>query len=69
MDAVDKTSGIEKVEYHIDGELKKALTYEPYERTWDETAIGSFTIEAVAHDNAGNMATDEQWVRIFSIRA
>jgi len=61
----DAESEIEKVEFYVDNELKET-TREQYEWLWDETTIGSFTIKAVAYDNAGNAATDEQMVWIFN---
>ena len=65
--AYDETSGIEKVEFYIDDELKQTITNEPYEWLWDETIIGTHTIKAIAYDNSGNMVTDEQVVWIFNL--
>jgi len=61
--------GIEKVELYIDDELKATLTEEPYSWIWDETAIGRFSLKAIAYDNAGNRATVEQQIWVFLISA
>ncbi|MCD6147607.1 MAG: hypothetical protein J7J34_06385, partial [Thermoplasmata archaeon] len=60
-------TGIEKVEFYVDDELKATLTAEPYSWTWDETAFFTHTIKVIAYDNAGNTATDEQAVWIFNL--
>jgi len=67
VDAFDETSGIEKVEFYVDEELKATLTEEPYSWLWNEPALFSHTIKVIACDNAGNTATDEQKVWILNI--
>ena len=53
-------SGIEKVEFLINEELKKEDTEEPYEYEWDTAELnGSYTITAKAIDTSGNSASDE----------
>jgi len=67
IDGNDEISGIDKVEFYVDDELKVTIAKEPYEWTWNEFVFGKHTIKAVAYDNAGNMAIDEQEVIIFNI--
>jgi len=67
IDGNDEISGINKVEFYVDGELKEVIAKEPYEWMWDEFVIGKHTIKAIAYDNAGNIAIDEQEVIIFNI--
>lgn len=59
VDAVDETSGIDRVEVYIDDELKETLEETPYEWKWDETVFFKHTIKVVAYDKAGNTASDE----------
>ena len=49
-------SGVTKVLIAIDEVLKQELCCEPYIWTWDESLIGSCSIEAIAYDTAGNVA-------------
>jgi len=61
VDASDNISGIERVEFYIDGKLKSTDTSEPYSWKW---RFGGFikhrrTIKAVAYDNGGNNASAE----------
>ena len=44
----------EKVEFYIDGKLKKELTSEPYIWTWSEIKFGKHTIKVIAYDQEGN---------------
>lgn len=53
-------SGIEKVEFYINGRLKEfnATIYEkPYEWTWHKLAFGKYTITVKAYDNQGKTST------------
>jgi len=61
--ATDDVSGIDKVQFYIDGELKAELNSTPYEWQWNEMAIGSHVITVKAYDNAGNKAEKEIGVR------
>jgi len=63
----ESKTGIESVEIYVDEELKYADIEAPYEWLWDETIFGKHTVKAVAYDNAGNMASDEQHVWILNI--
>ncbi|MEA2054750.1 MAG: hypothetical protein U9O96_06550 [Candidatus Thermoplasmatota archaeon] len=58
---------MDKVEFYIDDVLKATDDEEPYEWLWDETVFLKHTLKAVAYDNAGNTAKDEQVVWIFNI--
>ncbi len=59
-------SGISKVLIRIDGDLKQEITSSPYRWLWDETVIGTSTIEAIAYDNVGNFARAEKNVLIIN---
>ena len=65
-------SGIEKVEFYVDGELMETVKSEPY--SWTLSRISTFkelfyhkhTIEVKAYDDTGKTSSDsiEVWVRI-----
>jgi len=63
----DYQSGIDKVEFYIDDELKETDISEPYSWMWDERALLRFrhTIKVIAYDNAGNSNLEELFVRKF----
>jgi len=66
--ATDEDSGIEKVEFYINGELKGNDTTEPYTYnwTWDRLRlIHLFIIKVVAYDNEGATAEECMIVRKF----
>jgi len=48
----DETSGIDRVEFYLDGLLQSTATQPPYQWTW--TGLGNFTVTATAYDLAGN---------------
>ncbi|HEC87475.1 MAG TPA: hypothetical protein ENI49_06415, partial [Thermoplasmatales archaeon] len=57
--AFDKT-GIEKVEFYVDNELKAIDTDSPYKWTWDDKNVsGKHVIKAIGYDNAGLSESDE----------
>ena len=56
-----------KVEFYVDDELKQTDAAPPYSWLWDEFAVGRHTVRVVAHDKAGNIASDEQVIRIFNL--
>jgi hypothetical protein len=62
--AYDALSGINRVEFHIDGVLRKKDYDEPYTCVFEESP-GFHTIEATAYDNAGNSAKDS--ITVFKI--
>jgi outer membrane protein assembly factor BamB len=51
-DVSDETSGIDRVEFSLDGMLQYNDTQSPYEWTW--TGIGNHQMTATAYDKAGN---------------
>ncbi len=55
----DETSGIEKVEFYLDGELLGTVTTAPYEWEW-KAQRGDHTVQAIAYDIAGNTAASEE---------
>jgi len=66
-DANDETAGIEKVEFYIDGKLKKDDNTKPYEWTWDERIFFTHTIKVIAYDKAGNKISKEVEVFIINL--
>lgn len=57
--AFDNISGISKVEFYIDNDLRSSDDTPPYRWTWDEIAIiFPYTINVVAYDNSGNTKSD-----------
>jgi|GEM_PF-1198488 len=50
--ASDETSGVNRVEFSIDGQVQFSDTESPYEWTW--TGIGDYTVVATVFDGAGN---------------
>ena len=67
-DAQD-SSGIKKVEFYIDNELRTVVENPPYIYTWTRDKLTFLkhrhTIKIIAVDNAGNIARDEMKVRKF----
>jgi hypothetical protein len=51
--ATDAASGMEKVEFYCDNEIKATLTASPYEWTW--TGTENQEVKAIAYDMAGNL--------------
>ena len=68
VDAKDD-SGIKKVEFYIDNELKSVDESKPYSYTWTRDKIKvldhRYSIKVIAFDNAGNQARDDIKVRKF----
>jgi len=60
VDASDDLSGMERVEFYIEGNLKKTDTSAPYVWLWGHIMFGLnvYGIKVVAYDNAGNHADD-----------
>jgi len=69
VNAFDDSSGIKRVEFYINGELKTNDTSSPYSFTWERDGRTIFRhiyiIEVVAYDNAGNSNYDGKIVRRF----
>ena len=59
VDATDNESGIERVEFYIDGELLSNDTSVPYEWLWKDSSVGMHTIKVTAYDHAGNSDSQE----------
>jgi len=64
-DATD-SSGIEKVEFYVDGAYKAGDSTSPYEWTWSEKTIGKHTIKIIAYDMAGNKISEEREVFVIN---
>lgn len=58
--ASDEASGMDRVEFSVDGSMVSSDSSAPYSYAWDSTTVadGSVTITATAFDNDGNQATD-----------
>ena len=58
-----------KVEFYVDDELKTSDTTYPYNWTWNEFAIGIYTVEIVVYDTEDNVMTrDSRDILIFNLR-
>jgi hypothetical protein len=57
--ASDNESGINRVEFYVDGKLKGNDTVKPYTFDWRDFRCGTRSLKAVAYDNDGNSATAE----------
>ncbi len=57
--AADASSGIQKVEFYIDGTLKQTVSSSPYNYSWSTAglALGAHTIQAKAYDNTANVTS------------
>ena len=55
-----------KVEFYINDDLKYEDDFSPYQWTWDETAVGKYTIKVLAY-NENTLAEDEQEIWIINI--
>ena len=59
VNAFDNLSGINRVEFYIDDELKDVDDTKPYSWTWDEkVTFFPYEIKVIAYDNAGNQNSD-----------
>lgn len=59
-------AGMAKVEFFVNGDLVATDATAPYEAGWDSTnaATGTYTVEVVATDAAGNTSSDSVDVRV-----
>jgi len=57
--ASDNDSGIERVEFYIDGNLRKTDESPPYNYLWNDNLTKEHKIEVKAYDYAGNSAIKE----------
>ena len=62
----DDESGISRVLFVINEELKHEAYFPPYQWVWDEKAIGTYTLEVKAHDTAGNVNTAQKEILIIN---
>lgn len=59
VDATDNQSGIKKVEFYVDDQLKATGTTAPYNWMWsDRVLFFPYTIKVIAYDNGGNQNCD-----------
>ncbi|MBN1280808.1 MAG: hypothetical protein JXA00_04080 [Candidatus Thermoplasmatota archaeon] len=52
--ATDNDSGIDRVEFYVDNQLKTSDPSAPYSWVWSERAFFYYTLKVVAYDKAGN---------------
>lgn len=66
-DADDAISGVAKVSFYVNDELKSTSTGAPYRWKWTDTTqvFGEYTLKVVASDNNGNTATKTMTVKRF----
>jgi len=65
VDATDNQSGMNRVEFYIDDELRHNDTTEPYSWKWIESTFRIHMIKVIAYDNAENFATNRIGVLKF----
>jgi len=66
VNAIDNQSGINRVEFYVDTELKANDTTAPYEWTWTERGhFFPYLLKAIAYDNAGHHNSAE--VKVWKI--
>ncbi len=68
VDASDKDSGIEKVEFYIDGELRETDEEAPYTFELTNHLKRFHTIDVIGYDNAGNTDDDSIRAYMFGVR-
>jgi len=68
VEASDKESGIDKVEFYIDGELRVTDNEAPYIYDLTDSLKRFHTIDVIAYDNAGNTADDSIKAYMFGVR-
>ncbi len=59
VDAIDNESGVERVEFYIDGELKNTDNDAPFEWLWKDSLTRRHNIKVTAFDYAGNSNSQE----------
>ncbi|UCH72182.1 MAG: hypothetical protein JSW62_01140, partial [Thermoplasmatales archaeon] len=67
---VEAESGVEKVEYTIEGffrDIQETVYEEPYDFVWHKLAFGKYTITAKVYDTEGRTATDSIDVYAFML--
>lgn len=65
---VNGSTGVLKVDVHINDNLKQCMTQEPYTWVWDEHSYGlrAHNIKMTVYDNGGNSAHDEIQVHVIN---
>lgn len=66
-DTSDDTSGVDTVEFFVDGDYMDQDQTVPYEWNWDETVFLTHTVKVRVTDNAGNTAEATKDIFIFNI--
>jgi len=59
-------SGISRVLFIIDDDLKHETTTPPYQWHWDEYMIGTSQLEVIVYDTAGNLASVEKELLVIN---
>ena len=57
VNASDNETGIERVEFYIDGNLRETDVSPPYNYLWNDNLTKKHNIEVKAYDYAGNSAS------------
>ncbi len=65
--ASDTGAGIQDVSFYLEDELQHTDGGAPYMWQWDMRAIGAYTIEVVAADNAGRTASTNIYLMAFNL--
>lgn len=65
----DDASGVDRVEFAVDGVLRATVTEAPYEWTWDTRGeiLGEHVVTVTTVDTLGNMASDDRTVEVVPI--
>lgn len=66
VNATDNESGVNRVEFYINGVLEGNDTAMPYTYLWNKFLSGKSTIKVIAYDNAGNSASKE--LQVLNLR-
>jgi len=60
--ASDGLSGLDRLEYYVDGELVVSTTDDSFRQEWTDAGFGLHLLEVKAYDTAGNVETEKMWV-------
>jgi peptidoglycan/xylan/chitin deacetylase (PgdA/CDA1 family) len=67
VNATDSLSGMQKVEFYIDNELKSTATSTPYQYDWDTTQYHSpHVVKIIAYDQANNTTENTYNVQVVN---
>ncbi len=67
VETSDAMSGVDTVEFFVDGDYMDEDQTVPYEWNWDETVMLTHTVKVRVTDNAGNTAETTKDITIFNI--